>query len=158
MIKLLLNRDIHTSTETCGHVSLEGRKWATIERPWLPCPDGGKAGKKGFSCVPVGEYKLERHSTDAYPSHWALVNHELGVYHWPWEVPKHKEAWARTAVLIHSANWAHELRGCIAPGKARFRDGNGRWYVDKSRDALNEIRTLLGRRVDLVLVITGSKE
>ena len=153
-IKLLLNRDIATPLETCGWLTFNDRKWATIERPWVACPLGGKAGKKGFSCVPPGEYKLEPHSGD-YVNVWSLVNPELGVYHWPWDVPKGREETSRTAVLIHAANWAYELRGCIAPGKHRLKDGRGHWYVKNSRDALNEIRTLVGRHVDLTLVITG---
>lgn len=153
-IKLVLRRDVRTPHETCGWLSLGERKWPTIERPWEVDPEGGLGGRDGRSCVPSGEYRLEPHSGDIVGV-WALVNHELGIYHWPWEVPAGKKPTSRVAILIHSANWAHELQGCIAPGKERKRDGRGYWYVTRSRDALNELRTLLGNRVDLSLVITG---
>src|SRR5690349_2620025 len=84
----------------------------SIERPWIPS-DLCKGGTKGISCVPLGLYKLVRHNTDAHPMTCALVNRDLDVVHLPGESDNPN---ARTAVLIHPANWAHELRGCIAPG------------------------------------------
>lgn len=150
---LELSRDFSDATCTLGWLTVAGRKFTTIERPWVPDP-AYPAGLKGQSCVPRGEYRLERHDSDAFPRCWALVAPPLGVYHWPWEVPVQQRAWARTAVLIHAANWASELRGCIAPGKDRVKDRNG-WMVVRSRDALNEVRTLTGSAIDLRLVITG---
>jgi hypothetical protein len=105
--------------------------------------------------VPPGEYRLVPHTGDHQKDVWALVNTEFGIYHWPWEVPRGKEAVSRATILIHPANWAAELRGCIAPGLHRAKQQNGRWFVSRSRDAINEMRTLIGKRVDLSLTITG---
>lgn len=148
-----LIRDQSLPTCTLGRLLISGRTFYTMERPWVPDPDG-KSGRKGVSCVAEGTYRLNRHDTEAYPKVWALVNPLLDVYHMPWEVPKGKELIARTAVLIHAANWAHELRGCIAPGKSKTRDGQGRWMVTRSRDAMNEIRTLIGSRLEVSLSIS----
>jgi hypothetical protein len=73
-------------------------------------------GRKGVSCIPRGSYRLEKHSSDAHPDTFALTNPDLWVYHWDSEVPPDQKGFARTAVLIHPANYPEELRGCIAPG------------------------------------------
>lgn len=151
---LTLQRDLSTPNETLGWLSCNGRKWPSIERAWVPTPDAC-CGVKGRSCVPAGLYKLNRHTTDAHPKVWALVSPELWVYHWPWEVPPPRQALARSVCLIHPANWASELRGCIAIGKQRVKEPNGFWKVTESRDAVNELRTLLGNSVDLTLNVLG---
>lgn len=147
-----LVRDLSTHYCTLGRLMFAGRTLFTIERPWVPDPRS-RGGQKGVSCVPVGDYRLNRHNTDAFPKVWALVNPMLDVYHQPWEVPPGKELISRTACLIHAANWAHELRGCIAPGKQLLKDPQGRWMVTRSRDAVNELRTVIGNLVDLKLTI-----
>ena len=71
-MRLLLSRD----PSSLGVLTVGPHSFQTIERPWL-----GNA--KGVSCVPVGTYRLEKHSTEAHPRTWALVNLELNVLHWP---------------------------------------------------------------------------
>lgn len=109
----------------------------TIERPWVPS-ENGVGGTKGVSCVPLGKYRLERHNTEAHPNTWALVNEELGVAHFPGTNPL-----MRTAVLIHPANFAHELRGCIAPGTRASVDEAGRHMVQESRKAMKMIQDMV---------------
>lgn len=147
-----LQRDLNTPNEMLGWLSVNGRKWTTLERPWV-VTSGYLAGVPGRSCVPAGSYRLEPHSTEAHPKVWALVNTALHVYHWPWEVPASKKVFARTACLIHPATWASELRGCVAPGKSRTKEHNGSWMVRDSRDATNELRCAIGSSADLQLVI-----
>jgi len=150
---LELARESHAPGCTLGWLTVAGRKYPTIERLWVPATDT-PAGRKGVSCVPLGTYKLERHNSDAHPRVWALVNPMLDVYHFEHEVPAAKRGIARTTCLIHAANWASELRGCIAPGKERVRDRSGLWRVERSRDAVNEIRSLVGASFDLSIEIT----
>lgn len=152
---LTLLRDVFTQNETCGWTSFNGRKWATVERTWV-ASQLTAAGQKGVSCVPPGEYRLEPHNTEAHPKCWALVNHALDIYHWDWEVPASRRGIARTVCLIHPANWAHELRGCVAPGKRRGLE-NGRWRTFESRDAMNEIRSVLGSAVDVRFVVSEQR-
>lgn len=64
----------------------------TIERPWLD-------NKRNESCIPDGEYELSHFRHAAWGDAWLLH-----------DVPN------RSEILIHPANYAHELRGCIAPG------------------------------------------
>lgn len=149
-----LIRDMDTGYCTLGRIIVGGKTFFTIERPWVE--GTGKGGRKGASCVAPGVYRLTRHDSEMYPKTWALVNPSLDVYHYPWDVPRGHEANTRTAVLLHAANWAYELRGCIAPGKSRMKDSNGRWMITRSRDAMNEIRTLIGPRLEVTLTITNA--
>lgn len=148
-----LIRDMETAYCTLGRLMFAGHTVFTIERPWVPA-QYSKGGQKGVSCVPFGQYRLDRHNSDAFPKVWALVNPALDVYHLPQDVPPGRELLSRTACLIHAANWSYELRGCIAPGKARQKDPAGRWMVTRSRDALNELRTVIGNQFDVRLNVT----
>jgi hypothetical protein len=114
-MNILLIRDAETTPgHTFGRMRLGGEVVVqTIERPWL-------ANQKGVSCVPEGTYKLVLHNSENHPKSFALVNPLLGVIHWP--DAAYPEA--RTAVLIHVANYASELRGCIAPGIVRGLSGS----------------------------------
>lgn len=141
------------NTCTLGVLIINSHRWQTIERPWVSSPDG-PAGVPGQSCVAIGTYRLRARETEARGKHWILSNPSLGVHEWPAEVPLGK--YGRTLILIHAANYAHELHGCIAPGKRRFppSNGNPEWMVAESRAAMNELRTVIGSAIDLQLIIT----
>lgn len=127
---LTLVRDLDDGTATLGLLTAANFTCHTIERPW-------KDNAKGVSCVPVGTYTLQRHDSEAHHDTWALVNRDLGVLHYPdASLPD-----ARTACLIHPANWAYELRGCIAPGMTRVH--TEQWMVTRSREAFNALMDLL---------------
>jgi len=123
-----LIRYYRSETATLGRILVDAaRTIHTLERPWMPFVALGDlpidelppCGRKGVSCVPPGRYKLVRHSTEAHPNTYALVNPALWVYHQDDDVPFAQRGRARTAVLIHPANYVNELRGCIAPGMTR---------------------------------------
>lgn len=84
----------------------------TIERPLIEGPKW-RGGKPFASCVPFGLYKLIPHSSSKYGNVWALVNPELGVYHYKAERMQETD---RYGILIHAANWVRQLSGCIAVG------------------------------------------
>lgn len=69
------------------------------------------------SCVPPGIYQLELHNTPKHPFTWALVNHALGIYHEPGDIPLGMNA--RSAVLLHTGNTALDSEGCILVGLER---------------------------------------
>lgn len=133
---LLLKRDVCSSNGTLGMIELpEHPPIYTLERPWVPEP-ASVCGKKGVSCVPCGEYQLERHITESWDT-FALVNPDLRVFHYECGDP-----YARTAVLIHPANYVSELRGCIAPGLVS--SVRNRWpFVGSSRDAFALLRNYI---------------
>lgn len=89
----------------------------TLERP----------AEGDHPCIPKGVYKVLW--TNTHPIH--------GECYEVMNVP------ARTAILIHSANWFDQLLGCIAPGRS-VQDVEGVWQekprkmkgVTSSKDAL----------------------
>lgn len=145
LITIVRQRQVVNNT-TFGKMYFTPAKGATIlvgvtaERPWLE-------NKKGESCIPCGLYKLEPHNSAKHGSVVAFVNPELAVYHQEAEIPKELLGKARSACLIHAANWAAELEGCVAPGKAIIDFGPPKGLgVSSSRPTLNELRALWGMR------------
>lgn len=151
-LALLMTRDFREGNCTLGILTIGTRKLHTIERAWIPNPDGGKSGKRFESCVSDGTYKLETHRSEKYPLAWALVNPELDVYHYPQDVPPTKQQQARQTILIHPANYWHDLLGCIGPGRSRVKM-NGEWMVQSSRDAINILKTMIGATLDVTITI-----
>jgi hypothetical protein len=141
-MKLTLVRDYHGDDCTMGTLafSTPGEDFVcqTMERPWIAMP-GYKGGLSGKSCVPRGIYNLEVHRSEQHPHTWALVNPDLDVIHY--EDPRRPSV--RALVLIHIANYARELRGCIAPGRLRTLDGEGVRMVAQSRVAMIDIQRLV---------------
>ena len=86
----------------------------TLERPWSD-------NAKTVSCIPSGTYTCVKHNGEKFKDVWRLES-----------VP------GRDAILIHAANYAHELQGCIAVGRAFFQGG-----ITSSKDTLNELRQTL---------------
>lgn len=133
---LVLTRDTYTKHETLGVLEIAGQRFQTIEPPWVPGNDPGEdGGEPGKSCVREGIYALVPHDTVKHPRTFALVNPDLDVVHNP-------TPGKRSDVLIHSANWARELEGCIAPGQDRERDGEV-WMVTHSKASLRTILSLM---------------
>ena len=145
-ITALLTRTRHLDYCTLGRMAVGERSWPTIERPWIA---GDIIGR---SCVPTGRYRLERHNSEAHPNTWALVNPALGVWHQPQDIPN-GIAGGRCSILVHPANWAYELLGCIAPGKDHVQT-KGLWGVTRSRDAMNEVTQVLKVSYDLYIEIS----
>lgn len=141
-MRLLLKRDYRADDCTMGVLTFstptDDYVAHTMERPWIPMP-GAKGGLSGKSCVPEGIYQLERHSSEAHPNTWALVNSDLDVIHYEDRL----RPLARCLVLIHVANYARELRGCIAPGRARAINSDGVRMVTHSKLAMLELKRLL---------------
>jgi hypothetical protein len=151
-MKLQLLRDYHGDDCTMGVLSFstpaEDFTCQTMERPWIPMP-GAKGGLSGKSCVPNGTYRLERHSSEAHPNTWALVNPDLDVVHYE----DRNRPNARCLVLIHVANFARELRGCIGVGFGRSKDDAGTRMVTQSKLAMLNLKRLLPYGDDHVLEI-----
>ncbi len=105
MIALRVERFGFDPDATWGRLLLTGRQggFVTVEPPWV-------YNRPSVSCLPPGVYDLEPHHSEAYPHSWALVGD--GVAHFDDGVS------ARSTCLLHVANWAHQLRGCIGPGSS----------------------------------------
>ena len=93
-------------------LGLMNETWWTVATPWLN-------NQLRVSCIPAGVYQIERHISPSKGQCFAVL-----------DVPD------RTHILIHVANWSHELMGCIAPGIGIDLGEN---MVTSSRRALNEM-------------------
>jgi hypothetical protein len=96
---------------------------ATIERPW-------KDNKPQISCIPDGLYVCKHFDGKRFKDVWEVTNVK-----------------GRTAILIHQANYAAELEGCIAVGLSHDNSIKDR-MVKNSRDAMRELKNYIGRKPD----------
>lgn len=127
---------------TFGVMTLEdGAVFATVERPWLD-------NKPGISCIPEGVYRLalrvspiiQRTTHDKYQRGWEVT-----------DVPK------RSMIMIHIANFVHELQGCIGVG---LRHGFiGVLYgVQSSAVAFDRLMSRLATRDEWYIEIKGAEK
>jgi hypothetical protein len=130
MLKLLLKTHsfIHgtfgelTNATTGEHVCF------TVECPWLN-------NTPNQSCVMPGIYELQAHVSPRFGPCLIISAPSLGVTK---QGPS-----LRTHCLFHAANYASQLEGCIAPGRA-FGVVAGNWAVLNSQSALAQLMTLVG--------------
>jgi len=103
-----------------GEVMENGHHIAySIEQPWndnIPF----------HSCIPAGQYSLVNHDGTKYKNTFVFFAPELDVH-----LSKHDTG--RYACVMHPANRAQELSGCMAFG-ASLSCLNGEWAVSRSRD------------------------
>ena len=130
-----LERKPSTSNETEGFLTFNNKTLMTIERPWIP-DDENPGGMPFESCVPAGIYRLIYHTRPSGDEVLALINETLGVYYLEEDIPEGEHG--RYLILIHVGNWAHDVVGCIAPGRGRSSSPQGR-MVTHSRKAMEEI-------------------
>lgn len=143
---ITLRREASRADGTIGALEINGKKFPTLENPARP-------GDKHDTCLPPGMYKLVPKQRASGEKAFAIVNPMEGVWETPTEVPRHAVTDARSAVFIAAGVTVDDLIGShIAPGKLRLRRGFG-WFMEGSREAMNEIRTLIGTRFDLTLII-----
>lgn len=79
----------------------------SIEQNWLH-------NQPFLSCVPDGVYELVEFESEKYGSTFAIYNPDRDVYVNKGDMANDTD---RYACLLHKANWAHELQGCIAFGQ-----------------------------------------
>jgi len=156
-MNLELTRIAYLADCTLGRLRVGGLDLATIERPWLPHPDG-PGGKQRESCVPDGEYLVRPWDSARFPNTYILVNNALGVYAQPNLIPPGQK-WGRSAILIHAGNFVTDVIGCIAVGRRHALAG-GQHSVLESRKALDELRAVLRRDSHQLTIspIAGTQE
>jgi hypothetical protein len=118
----------------------KGMILATVEPPW-------KGNQRRISCIPEGKYTVFRDQRPKRGDCFCVVSHALGVSRLP-EVDM-----ARDSILVHIANYASELEGCIAPG-TDISAAAGVWMVTNSRKAINQINAWVGSETEFNLTIT----
>ena len=121
---LRLDRTSTGSDGTFGELTALDFDFYTLEKPWVDL-DGNGHGDPQKSCITAGSYEC--------------VWHESPKYGWCYEVTNVP---GRSHILIHPANWEHQLLGCIALGKGR---GvlSGKPAITQSRDAIKEFHAAM---------------
>jgi hypothetical protein len=122
---IVLSRFKSTSDGTFGKLTVDGKVFYSVERPWLN-------NKPEISCVPSGQYLLVPHSSRKYGQVLALVNEEIGVTHFQESYSK------RFACLIHVANYARDVIGCIGLGERHIEN-----MVTSSRKAIADFYSMV---------------
>lgn len=99
----------------------------------LELPD--KNNQSRISCIPCGEYEVIKRWSEKYGNHFHIL-----------DVPD------RDYILIHSANYFHQLLGCVAVGFSHTDiDGDGYRDVTDSKRALRKLNKLLPQRFKLTI-------
>ena len=125
-----LIRDSHNQYGTFGKWIIGLHEFETVEQDW-------ENNLPNISCVPNGEYKLTFHISPHHGECYILENKELGI-------GKNKGDAKRFGCLLHIANLASQLEGCIAPGLYRSYY-KGQWSVASSGTAMDRIFEILGK-------------
>lgn len=121
----ILTRYVGLPHCTIGEIEFGHDKYYSMERPW-------KDNKPFHSCIPLGTYTLEAHNSTSHPHTFALVNHELGVYHY--EDPKAK----RYGILMHKGNFSRNFEGCVGFGN-RIGCLSNEWAIMRTEDSTAEV-------------------
>jgi len=131
-----------------GNLYVDGTLYGkTMEQNW-------QNNEPFKSCLPAGSYILEPYDSPKYGRTVALSNHD-DVRANQSELPNGK---GRYACLIHTANWASELQGCIAIGKTHACGQKNRWLPDAlmvtaSRATVDKLIDLIYERGDGIISI-----
>lgn len=139
---LILRRSNGEQERTTGILQAGGRVFATMERPWIESP-AGPGGMRRQSCVPPGTYRVDPWNSVNFPETYIITNPQLGVYRQPGDIPA-DQAWGRSAILIHVANFVRNVVGCIGLGMEHGQLG-GEPAVLRSIMAMRELNKILNR-------------
>tara|TARA_R110000782_G_C14778715_1_gene409762 strand:+ start:207 stop:551 length:345 start_codon:yes stop_codon:yes gene_type:complete len=105
----------------------EGLSLYTVERPWLD-------NKAFVSCIPDGNYRIKRVDSPRFGKNmWEVA-----------EVPN------RTHILLHAANYPHNVKGCIGLGKGVYTDMSG---VTSSKKAITDFYNATEGLTEMDLII-----
>lgn len=122
-----------------GLMIVNGTPLCTLERPWLPSEEY-PSGESGNSCIPAGEYDLIKAYSPKFDTEmYYIVNQDLGVF---LRKEDRDHDWQRWGCMFHSANWVHQINGCIAPGLQLGKIGD-KFGVRSSKNAMKIITSYL---------------
>jgi len=136
-----LERFGHDVYATWGRLYIWGDIFFTVERPWAH-------NRPNESCIPTGMYHLKRHDSEAHPASWAIIGDSVSLYEF--------ENMPRFGCLIHPANFALEVEGCIAVGNSIANIG-GVVGVTSSTSTLARIDAMLLQIENPLLEITSNR-
>lgn len=124
--------------ETFGILTLGDFTCYTIERPWLN-------NEPMISCIPSGDYYLHSYTSPKFGQSVIIYGGTVSPYPDP--------DWYRSGILIHPANIATELKGCIGLGDS-FGTVHDEHAVMNSRKTVSEFLKLININEIYTLRIT----
>lgn len=124
---------------TTGRMHIDGHVFATMER--------ARVGE--HPCIPEGEYTLKPHISPKHGNVYAFVGD--GVYEYKVQAGEV----GRCLILLHPANTAHELLGCVAPGLSPGFIGQDHAVLN-SKAAMAAIREMLGQETHTVTIMRAA--
>jgi hypothetical protein len=122
ILSVEINRINDDERQTLGELHVIGLdfKCKTLELPY-------RDNQREISCIPCGTYIVNKRWSPKYGFHFEVK-----------DVPN------RDYILIHSANFARQLRGCIAVGEAHVDiDQDGSKDVSNSKKTLQKLIEIL---------------
>lgn len=123
-----LSRFCYSEQGTFGRIDGLPFECVTVEQPWR--------GNRPFeSCIPEGIYNLVAVDSPRFGPTFALENASVRVFA---SATAATEPGDRFACLIHGANRADQLQGCIAPGR-ELGVSAGKWAVLDSQATLKKL-------------------
>ena len=134
MKHILIERQPSGVSETQGFMTWPGTTLCTIEQEHRPDPNR-PGGVNNNSCVDAGKYRLIPHTRPDGKEVVALINEDLGVYYLAGDRPAEG---GRYLILLHIANWSHNVIGCIGPGIGKSESNQGP-MVTSSKAAMNKL-------------------
>ena len=123
-----LERFCYHPNATLGVIEIDSERFYTVERPWLD-------NKPNVSSIPVGTYEMGWSESPRFGETWHIK-----------DVPD------RTYILIHVANFARDVEGCIGLGMGLMGDTVA---VSESKKAVTRFEELT-KGVDWMLKIENS--
>lgn len=138
MKTVLLTRFKDDTKQTLGTITVDAGNeifvCKTMELPW-------KNNERSVSCIPPGKYPVQWTRSNRLS---AVKGHDVFTYE-VFNVPN------RGGIRMHAANYAHELKGCIALGAAhKDINADGNLDVIHSGATMRRFSDLL-RREDFLL-------
>ena len=104
----------------------------TLERPWLD-------NKPYESCIPPGDYELRPWTRPNRDNVFILSGGSVCTTP---DLIDPDKGLTRCLILIHVANRADQVQGCIAPGSGTYLDPAG-YSVQNSRDGMTRLHHAL---------------
>ena len=125
-MRVLLDRYSDDGNQTLGRLYVVNDRGFilfecdTLELSW-------KDNQSNISCIPTGQYKVQKRRSEKYNEHFHITN-----------VPN------RDYILIHPANYVSQLKGCVAVGRD-LADINGDNIMDvtSSKDTMRSLLEVL---------------
>ena len=124
--------------ETFGVLTFGEFTCYTVERPWMD-------NAPSVSCIPTGKYHLHSYTSNRFGNSVIIYGGTVSPYPDP--------NFTRSGILIHPANVANDLEGCIGLGDS-FGTVYGEHAVMNSRKTVSKFLDLINTNEIYTLEIT----